>query len=96
MPSKKDKPWWFTPSVWDVMFPPDVVRKSSLHSLKLHKIAQALADKPFPTRPKRTGHTWLESVVVDGVLYELSCCVDDYKDKEFIVVRNIRTHKKVR
>lgn len=98
MPSNKKgkNPWWYSPSVWDIMFTTDAVKESGLHSLKLHKIASTMADKPFPTRPKRARHNWLESVTVDGVLYELSCCVDDYQNKEFIVVRNIRTHKKLR
>lgn len=79
------------------MIPPDVAKESALHSLTLNKIEHTLAEKTFPyTRPKRTRHNWLEEVTVDGVLYQLSCCVDDYQNKEFIVIRNIRKHKKMR
>ena len=98
MPSKKkrDDPWWYSPSVWNVMFTPDAIKESGIHPLKLEKIARTLADKPFPTRPKRARHGWLEEVILDGVLYQLSCCVDDYQKEEFIVIKNIRTHKKMR
>ena len=98
MPSKKGKrPWWYSPTVWEIYTPPDVARRSNLHSLILTRIQSAIAEKPFPyNRPKRTGHNWLEDVVVDGVLYRLSCCVDDYQNKEFIVLRNIKKHKKMR
>lgn len=79
------------------MIPPDVAKDSELHSLTLTRIASTLAEKPFPySRPKRAGHDWLENVTVDGVLYQLSCCVDDYQNKEFIVIKNIRQHKKMR
>ena len=97
MPSnKKGNPWWYSPTVWNVLFTPDVIKESKIHSLLLQKIATTLADKPFPTRPKRARHNWLEDVVLDGVLYQLSCCVDEYQKEEFIVIKNIRTHKKLR
>jgi hypothetical protein len=99
MHSKKTKkPWWITSvSLFDVMFTPDAIKQATdhkLHALTLDKIASAVANKPFPTRPKRARHKWLEQVIVDGVRYELSCCVDDYENHEFIVVSNIRIHKK--
>jgi len=48
-----------------------------------------MAEKKYPTRPRRAKKNWLEEVLVDGGKVYLSCHVEEEK----IVVTNIDVRK---
>lgn len=96
LPSRKtrDKPWWFSPSVFNIIPTEKTIRRCQLHPLLIQKILTTMAGARFPTRPKRAKMNWLEPVCVDGAMYQLSCHID--RNEKIIVVTNIRVPKKMR
>lgn len=91
---KKEDPWWYSPSIFEIIPTEKAIRRCQLHSLLIQKILIAMANARFPTRPRRAKRNWVEPVYVDGAMYQLSCHVDG-KEK-VIVVTNIRPPKKMR
>lgn len=96
LPSRKtqDEPWWFSPSVFDIIPTEKTIRRCKLHPLLIQKILTSMAEARFPTRPKRAKMNWLEPVFVGGAMYQLSCHID--RNEKIIVVTNIRVPKKMR
>jgi hypothetical protein len=90
---KPNDPWWFSPSIFDVVAIDKVYQQSKLPPLLIQKVLHALAEARFPTRPRRAKKEWVESVYVDGTTFVLSCHIDQNEKK--IVVKNIRPTKKL-
>jgi hypothetical protein len=93
MPSRKklEDPWWFTPSIFDVVAIDKVYRK--LSATLVQKILYTMTKAMYPTRPRRAKDTWFEPVCLDGATFQLSCRIDENNKK--IVVTNIRPPKKM-
>lgn len=89
MRSGKEKPWWVSPSVFDIMIA-DKVRRE-YNSALTQRIAHQLAIAKYPTRPNRAKCDWTEPVSLDGTKYFLSCGIDE--DAHKIVINYITTRK---
>ena len=96
MPSPRERPdpWWYSPTRFQVIATPEAIRKCELSPLLIVKITNALADSRFPTRPRRAKRKWVESVCVEGAMYQLTCCVDT--TEKMIVITYIRPPKRMR
>jgi hypothetical protein len=93
MPSgkKRPDPWWYTPTIFDVVAIAKVYRH--LPYLLIQRILRELAKTLYPTRPRNAKDMWIEPVTLDGALFQLSCRIDEKNRK--IVVTNIRPPKKM-
>lgn len=96
MPSKiiDEDPWWFSPSIFQVIATDKAIRRCQLPALLIQRILYVLATTRYPSRPKRARKNWIENVFVDGVLYQLNCFVDE--NTKMIVVTDIRAPKEMR
>jgi len=96
MPSreKQEDPWWFSPSVFQMIATDKAIRRCQLSSLLIQKILSTLAKARYPTRPKRARKNWVENVCVDGTMYQLNCYVDE--NTKMIVTTDIRPPKEMR
>lgn len=97
MPSKKKKeedPWWFSPSIFQVIATEKAIRRCQLDGLLIQRIFNALVKARYPSRAKRAGKDWVENVTVDGALYQLICYVDEKTN--MIVATDIRPPKQMR
>jgi len=86
---QKQRPWWYSPTVDQIIATDDAIERCGLHSLIIQRIFTAMANKKYPTRPKRAKKSWLENLTVSGVKCQLSCVIEEDK----IVVTNIRLPK---
>lgn len=91
---KKEDPWWFSPSIFQVQATDKAIRCAHLDSLLLQKIFYTLAKARYPTRPRRARKNWIENVYVDGTMYQLNCFIDE--NAKMIVVTDIRSPKEMR
>lgn len=84
-----ERPWWHSPTVDQIMVTTDAIERCRLPPLIIQRIISVMAEKKYPTRPKRAKRNWLEKLLVDGAKVYLSCHVE----KEKIVVINIDVRK---
>ena len=91
MPSYKENAdsWWFKPSFWDVAYSAKVLQEYN-HAL-LQKITYAFISARYTNRPKKA-NDWMETFIIDGSKYTLSCHIDETNHK--IVISFIRTPNK--
>ena len=76
------------------IFPVEKIYQKLTHQ-QVNKILFTMAQKKYPTcRPLRPKSSWVESVLVKGIDYVLTCHVD--VNAEIIVVTNIRVPKKMK
>ena len=97
LPSKKKKeedPWWFSPSMFQVIATEKAIRRCQLDGTLIQRIFNALTKARYPSRAKRARKDWVENVTVDGALYQLICHVDD--KTKMIVTTDIRPPKEMR
>lgn len=69
----------------DILFEPDAITKSRLHSTVISKVRKEMMRNPSATRPKAKGK-WLEIVYCDGNRFAVSC----KKEDSDIVVTTVR------
>lgn len=93
MPYKKDEdPWWFSPSIHDVI-PNAKVLRQYRHAI-IQKVIYAFTQVQYPNRPRRSKNDWVEPpLIVDGAKYTLTCSIDENNKK--IVIKDIRVPKKM-
>jgi len=93
LPSRKkqEDPWWFSPTIFDIMATAKVLQK--FNSAMLQKIFHAMTRLMYPNRPRRAKSSWTEAVDVDGATFQLSCYIDENAKK--IVVTYIKPPKKM-
>ena len=84
-----ERPWWHSPTVNQILVTTDAMERCRLPPLIIRRIISAMAEKKYPSRPKRAKKNWLENLLVDGAKVYLSCHVEEEK----IVVTNINVRK---
>jgi len=92
LPSKRKKasnPWWWTPTLEDVLIDRDAMERCKLHPLIVERARHALVNNKYSSRP-RAKRKWLEIVYVGDLKLALSCKIE----KEKIVVTNLRRAQK--
>jgi len=91
---KREDPWWYSPSIFQIIATDKAIRRCQLAPLLIQKILNTLAKVRYPTRPKRARKNWVENVWVDGIMYQLNCFVDE--KTKMIVATDIRAPKEMR
>jgi hypothetical protein len=91
---KKEDPWWFSPTIFDVVATDKAIHQSRLPPLIVQRVLYAMARAKYKTRPRRANRSWPETVLLDGATYQLSCEIDQNEKK--IVVTYIKAPKEMR